>query len=205
MANPSEHPSYVAFKKVFGQEKNKEILIEFLNDLLEGPDLVYLLEANYISSDLVDDPSHAVMVQCLDQYKRSYVIEIHLIKDIKEKREPSSELAYQRTEEMYERDGKKVWYVFISILEFAILPGDNGRVKIDFTAPRIEDEDNPIEVFRGITMELPKFEKQVWELSSKLDHWYYFLRYGLPESRKDYPKAVRVYPMLRRAYEALLE
>ncbi len=50
-------PKNVAFRKVFGTEKNKDILIHFLNDMLKFKERKPIIEVQFLKS--IQDPEIA--------------------------------------------------------------------------------------------------------------------------------------------------
>ena len=186
-----------AFKKVFGQEKNKDILLGFLNDMLEHPDFGYLLEATYLDNEA----SNAVAIRCTDQYKRCYLIEVYFLKDPEHKRDPSSDEVYSRLLKGH-KQVQKMRYISITILAYTLFQAQE-EVRTDYTAETTKSKDNFIKDFNAVIIELPKFEKRVWELTSKLDYWYYYLKYGIEKKSETYSALIERHPMMKRAYEAL--
>lgn len=202
MMKPSGTQGRSVFKQVFGQEKNKDILVDFLNDVLERPDFIYILEATYLDSDVEDDTSNSIVLRCTDQYKRHFLLEIYLIKSPREKRNLSSDVVYNRLLGGEYAQSQKMRFIFMTILEFTLFHGED-EIRTDYTMETKKEKESCIDDIYAIIMELPKFNKEEWELTSKLDCWYYFLKHGLKQRPKTYPKLVRRYPMIRRAYEAL--
>jgi len=72
----------VAFKKIFGSEKNKDILIHFLNDILEFTNDNQITEVEFLTP--VQDPEIAakkqsiVDVLCKDKLGVQYIIEMQV-------------------------------------------------------------------------------------------------------------------------------
>ncbi|MEL6539443.1 MAG: PD-(D/E)XK nuclease family transposase [Bacteroidota bacterium] len=204
MISSSNQKSLSAFRKVFGQEKNKDILIGFLNDMLQEPEFVYILDAIYLDSDVADKTPDTIVVQCTDQYKRCLLIEIYIIKSPEQRRTPSGSGVYDRFLKKHGKKGEKAHFVFMTILEFTLFH-DIEELRSDFTADTKKSKDNCIEDMHAIIIELPKFEKEGWELKSSMDCWYYLLKHVLKGKPEACPKLAEKYPMIKRAYEALEE
>ncbi len=75
----------LTFKKVFGTERNKNILIHFLNDILgfTGIDTIQEVEflSTYMDPEVASDKQSIVDVLCKDSSGFRYVIEMQLARD----------------------------------------------------------------------------------------------------------------------------
>ena len=71
-----------AFKQVFGTEKNKDILIHFLNDMLLFKDMAEIREVEFLPT--IQDPEIAVHKQsivdilCKDECGRRHIVEMQV-------------------------------------------------------------------------------------------------------------------------------
>jgi predicted transposase/invertase (TIGR01784 family) len=74
----------VAFKRIFGSEKNKDILIHFLNDMLVFKDKVPIEDVIFLSP--IQDPELAIKktsivdVLCKDSHGNTYIVEMQVAK-----------------------------------------------------------------------------------------------------------------------------
>ena len=202
MISPSNPQTPSTFRKVFGQEKNKDILIEFLNDLFESPEYGRILEATYLDSDIASETPNFILTHCIDQYKRPYLIEVCYISDPKAKRSPAGEEIYSKLSKGH-KQAQKLRYVIIFILSYQIFPEHLEKVRTDYTAKLKKVQENFLKDFHTIIIELPKFKQEVGELRTKLDYWYYYLKYGLDKHAEAPPALVEGYPLMKRVYEAL--
>jgi hypothetical protein len=70
----------VAFKKIFGTEKNKDILIHFLNDMLVFKEKKPIVDVSFLKTmqdpDISSKKTSVVDVLCTDQDKNTYVVEM---------------------------------------------------------------------------------------------------------------------------------
>ncbi|MGI2298261.1 PD-(D/E)XK nuclease family transposase [Candidatus Cardinium hertigii] len=70
----------VAFRKIFGSEKHKDILIHFINDVLDLKESDKVKEVRFLST--IQDPDIAckkesiVDVLCTDQYGKQIIVEM---------------------------------------------------------------------------------------------------------------------------------
>ena len=73
-----------AFKRIFGTQKNKDILIHFLNDMLGFSGQESIKEVTFIKND--QDPviyaakQSAVDVLCTDELGKHYIVEMQVAK-----------------------------------------------------------------------------------------------------------------------------
>ncbi len=75
----------LTFKKIFGTEKNKNILIHFLNDILGFTEINTIQEVEFLSTimdpEIASDKQSIVDVLCRDSSGARYVIEMQLTRD----------------------------------------------------------------------------------------------------------------------------
>jgi predicted transposase/invertase (TIGR01784 family) len=166
------------FKWLFGNEKHKDILIKFLNDLID--DLAYpIVKIEYrnlekLGLNIID--RRAVFdVYCTDSNNDHFIVELQRSKQkfFKDRSVyytsfPIQEQA-QKGSWNYELD--KVY--FIALLEFNIDDDENYIKKVS-----LYDEYTKKQFYDKLTyyyIEMPKFKKTEQELSTHLDEWLYIL------------------------------
>src|SRR5271170_3706178 len=72
----------VAFKKIFGTEKNKDILIHFLNDMITFKERIPIVEVTFLKP--IQDPIAAskktsvVDIYCTDEKGHTYIVEMQV-------------------------------------------------------------------------------------------------------------------------------
>ena len=75
----------VAFRKVFGTEKNKDILIHFLNDMITFKENAPIVSVTFLKT--VQDPETAmkktsvVDILCRDEKNNLYIVEMQVAKE----------------------------------------------------------------------------------------------------------------------------
>ena len=76
----------VCFKRVFGSEKNKDILIHFLNDMLEFKEHLPIKEVKFLKTiqepEIAAHKTSIVDVLCTDEKKNQYIVEIQEVKKL---------------------------------------------------------------------------------------------------------------------------
>ena len=104
----------VAFKKIFGTEKNKDILIHFLNDMITFKEGAHIKDVTFLKT--VQDPETAakktsiVDILCVDEKGNHYIVEMQVAKEKGfEKRAQlyaSKAWSMKLTQVVYESEGK---------------------------------------------------------------------------------------------------
>ena len=84
----SEHSRFLdpkndfAFKRIFGREENKDILIAFLNDMLDHHYIGQIVAVTFLLTiqdpDTVDQKESLLDVLCEDQLGRQYIVEMQI-------------------------------------------------------------------------------------------------------------------------------
>ena len=172
------------FKKIFGEELNKALLIDFLNELLRSEEST-IVDLEYLTNEQLGySPAvrRAVFdIHCRSQDGEQFIVEM------------------QKTRQKYFKD-RSVYYA-----TFPIRSGGDAPGNWDFQLPRVymvavldfvfnEDENDP-DKFRYdvklsdvdtnmvfydkltfIYLEMPKFSKGPGELESHFDKWLYALK-----------------------------
>ena len=170
-----------AFKKIFGSENSRDILISFLNAVLEL-DHPYLIQEvdildPYLAPKIQGVKDTYLDVRVRDEKGRSYVIEMQVLNVAGfEKR-----ILYNACKAYVNQIGRGEHYtelcevIAITITDFVMfeeLAGIQSRF-------RMRAEENP-EIYHGdlelIFVELPKFRKGEEDLESVYDKWLYFMK-----------------------------
>lgn len=171
----------LVFKKLFGTEKNKELLISFLNSILNRKNDKIITDV-----DFTDPHNHqpsaqlklsVVDVRCTDKAGNTYIVEMQV--------NPQSDFlarchyytACSLSLQLKKGDAyeKLLPVIFIGITDFAIFPDHNRYLShyhlLDSTdyICRLHHEEYHF-------IELPKFTKKIDELIDISDKWIYFLK-----------------------------
>ena len=192
----------IAFRKIFGNENRKEVLISFLNAvlLLENDKKIISVDilTPYQLPALKGGKVTILDVKAKDQSDKSYIIEMQVAEvDGFDKR-----VLYYASKSYSSQIDRGDLYkklnptFFIGILDFEITQNQDyiSRHKII----DIETGENFIKDIEFNFIELPKFNKTENELTTVVDQWVYFLKNAedlklIPENVKD--------EGLRNAYE----
>lgn len=184
----------VAFRKIFGNENRKEVLISFLNAVLllqENHKIVNVeILTPYQLPDLKGGKVTIVDVKAKDQNNKTYIVEMQVAEvDGFDKRvlyyASKSYSAQIERGDQYEKLNPTY---FIGILDFEVTrnPSYINRHKII----DIETNENYIKDIEFNFIELPKFNKKEDELISVIDQWIYFIKNAenlevIPDNVKD--------------------
>jgi predicted transposase/invertase (TIGR01784 family) len=184
----------MAFRKIFGNENRKEVLISFLNAilLLENDKKIANVEilTPYQLPALKGGKVTIVDVKAKDQNGKEYIVEMQVAElDGFDKRvlyyASKSYSSQIERGDLYEKLNPTF---FIGILDFEITQNNNyiSRHKII----DIQTGENLISDIEFTFIELPKFNKNETELTSIVDQWVYFIKNAenlnvIPENVQD--------------------
>ncbi|GFR32249.1 uncharacterized protein TNCT_165671 [Trichonephila clavata] len=176
----------LSFKKIFGSEKNKNILIHFLNDILGFSGGNEIKEIEFLSTimdpEIASDKQSIVDVLCKDSIGHRFVIEMQLARDkgFEKRAQLYAAKAYSRQLD------KSVDYVSTHNIRDV---KTNGHYLKDF---------------QFVFIELPKFTKsRVEQLESIVDRWLFFFKYAEETTDEDLRKNSRKSTNNKLAYDEL--
>ncbi|WP_265017314.1 Rpn family recombination-promoting nuclease/putative transposase [Wolbachia endosymbiont (group A) of Epistrophe grossularia] len=187
----------LCFKKIFGTEKNKNILIHFLNDILGFAEASAIQEVEFLSTimdpEIASDKQSIVDVLCKDSIGNRFVIEMQLARDkgFEKRAQLYAAKAYSRQLDKSGNyiDLKKVF--FIAISNCNLLPEEVGYISY-------------LKDFQFVFIELPKFTKsKVEQLESIVDRWLFFFKYAEETTDEDLKKIAEKAPIIKLAYDEL--
>ena len=198
----------VAFKKIFGTEKNKDILIHFLNDMLTFKEGSRIQNVTFLKTN--QDPVTAakktsiVDILCKDEKGNTYIVEMQVAKEkgFEKRAQYYASKAYISQAHVggEYQDLKEV--IFLAISDFIMFP-QKKDYKSDHVILDKESYENDLKDFSFTFLELPKFNKDVDHLSNMIEKWSYFFKHAEETSKEDWQKLIAHDPILERAYEEL--
>ncbi len=167
------------FKWIFGTEEHKDLLISFLNDLLdiESP-IVSITYRNLEKLGLnVIDRKAVFDIFCTDENNNNFIVELQRGKQKYFK----DRSVYYTSFPIQEQSKKGDWdyslnkIFFVGILEFELenTPKDKYLSKVQLCD--VDSKDIFFDKLTYYYIEMPKFQKSEEELSSHLEYWLYFL------------------------------
>ncbi|MDN5247598.1 MAG: Rpn family recombination-promoting nuclease/putative transposase [Wolbachia endosymbiont of Tyrophagus putrescentiae] len=204
----------VSFKRIFGTEKNKDILIHFLNDILINDTLAHLelqkiQEVEFLST--VQDPDIAakkqsiVDVLCRDINGTQYIIEMQVAKTkgFEKRAQYYAAKAYSRQAEKGDQYYNLKEIIFIAIADYLVFPNKTGYLSYHSILDMNTYESN-LKDFCFVFIELPKFSKtREDELSNIVEKWAYFFRYAAETRESDLERIIGSDEIIKRAYKEL--
>jgi len=171
----------IAFRKIFGNENKKEILISLLNAVLELPkgkkikkieikDPFQLPEIKHLKSSILD-------VRVTDERDISYIVEMQVEElDRFDKRvQYYTAKQYSAQIEKGEDYPKLNQVIFIGILDFTFFDDDTEYITRHRTV-NVRTQKSKLNGMEYNFVELPKFTKELNSCKSLVDKWIYFIK-----------------------------
>jgi len=169
------------FKKIFGSEVNKDLLIDFLNELLKGKEVIK--DLSYLKNEHLGNTStdrKAVFdLYCENPQGEKFIIELQKVEQefFKDRSIYYSTFAIQEQAKKGEDWKYELKHVYtIGILDFEFKSIETNKVE---SYVQLMDKDT-CEVFYDkltfIYLEMPKFKKTEEELETHFDKWLYIIR-----------------------------
>jgi len=171
------------FKKLFGEELNKDLLLDFLNELLSAEqgritDLTYL-KTEYVGYTLSDRKA-VFDLYCENEKGEKFIVELQKTKQkfFKER------TLYYSTLPIREQAVKNEWdfslkavYV-IAILDFVFDEdkSESQKYRYDVKLTDIDTKKVFYDKLTFIYLEMPKFNKTIEEIETRFEKWLYVLR-----------------------------
>lgn len=197
-----------AFKKIFGTEKNKDILIHFLNDMVTFKEKYPIQDVTFLKT--VQDPETAakktsiVDILCRDEKGNQYIVEMQVVKEKGFEKRAQYYAAKAYVSQMVEKgkyeDLKEV--IFLALTDFIMFP-QTKEYKSEHVILDIETHNHHLRDFSFTFFELPKFTKNMNELTNVVEKWLYFFKHAEETSEKDLHTIIGHDDIIERAYEEL--
>ncbi|MEA1915901.1 MAG: Rpn family recombination-promoting nuclease/putative transposase [Campylobacterota bacterium] len=172
----------LAFKKIFGDINHKNILISFLNSVLdfkEGRTIIDVSLANPYQRPKIPELKETILdIKAKNKNGDTFIVEMQK-KDLGDFTKRSLYYTSKAYIEQLPKGNdytvlKKVY--FIGILNFNIF--DNREFVSRHLIINQETKSQDLDDFEFSFIELPKFTKEIETLSSTLDRWIYFLKHA---------------------------
>ena len=203
----------VAFKKIFGSEKNKDILMHFLNDILEFTGDSQIKHVEFLSTiqdaDIASKKQSIVDVLCKDKVGVQYIIEMQVdpTMGFEKRAQYYAAKAYCRqTNRGKKEDGKYSnlkEIIFIAIADCILFPEKKEYISRHIILDKNTHE-HDLKDFFFTFIELPKFDKDKVEMLKNItEKWCYFFKYAKETNKEDLEKIIGSDLVIQRAYEAL--
>jgi len=188
MSNLQNTPVFInpftdfGFKKIFGEEANKDLLIDFLNGVLSSENQL-ITELTYKNGEQLGesgiDRNVVFDLYCQNDRGEKFIVELQKAKQSFFK----DRMLYYSSFSIQEQGKKGPWnyklqkvYV-IGILDFII--DEENKEKIVFSHNRLMDKDRKTTFSKKlnfVTLQMPNFTKEVDELETNFEKWLYVIK-----------------------------
>ena len=196
----------IAFRKIFGDENKKEILISFLNNLLNfagtTKEIIDLTIADPYQVPKLKDLKQTILdIKAVDKRNIHYIIEMQVIHTAAFEKK----VMYYVSKAYYQQLDKADDYpklnqvIFLGFLDFVLF-----KESPNYTTRHLILEENTnghyFKDFELNFVELPKFNKGLGELPDVKDKWIYFVKNA--SDMTIIPKEMQEPKEIREAFEA---
>lgn len=193
-----------AFKRIFGSEQNKDILISFLNGLLyEGNSIIEDLDIlnPYQAPRIRGVKDTYLDVKALLNNQETVIIEMQVlnVEGFEKRILYNAAKAYSMQLEIgqeYTRLNPVIALTITDFEMFANLPKPLSRFILKEREYLV---DYPIYDIELVFVELPKFAKEIDEVETLTEQWIYFLKSAAKV--KEVPEKIGRVPEIRKAFE----
>lgn len=171
------------FKKLFGEEPNKDLLLDFLNELLreEQGEIVELtyLKSEHLGASIIDRKA-IFDLYCENEKGEKFIVELQKTKQSFFK----DRTIYYSTFPIREQAKRADWdyelkaVYTIAILDFVFDEDKSEGTKFRYNVKLTDVDTNKVfyDKLTFIYLEMPKFNKSLEELETRFDKWLYVLR-----------------------------
>jgi predicted transposase/invertase (TIGR01784 family) len=171
------------FKKLFGEECNKDLLLDFLNELLhkeEGK----IVSLSYLKNEMLGvsaaDRKAVFDIHCENDKGEKFIVEIQKTKQtfFKDRTLYYSTFPITRQAIQGEWNFELKAVYMVAILNFVFEEGKNDIDKYRYNVMLSDIETHKIfyDKLTFIYLEMPKFTKKVEELKTRFEKWLYVLK-----------------------------
>ncbi|WPY01596.1 PD-(D/E)XK nuclease family transposase (plasmid) [Candidatus Trichorickettsia mobilis] len=203
----------VAFRRIFGSEKNQDILIHFINDVLELKDGDKIKEITFLPTITVPEiaakKQSVIDVLCKDENGVQLIIEMQVSpqEGFEKRAQYYAAKAYSRQLNKGKEEGARYIdlkaVIFIAISDNIIFK-DKIFYKSDHIILDKESYAHDLKDFSFTFIELPKFKiTNIDLLTNIIEKWCYFFKHAGETSEADLRKLIGSDNIIERAYEEL--
>jgi predicted transposase/invertase (TIGR01784 family) len=172
------------FKRLFGEEPNKDLLLDFLNELLKDEqgtitELTYLKNENIGTTEL--NRKAIFDLYCTNEKGERFIVEIQKTKQkffkdrtIYYSTFPIQEQAKKGSE--WDFGLEKVYTIAILDFEFDDDKKYPDKFRYDVKLKELEINEVFSDKLNFIYLEMPKFNKHIDELETRFDKWLYLIK-----------------------------
>ena len=172
----------LAFKRIFGNAKKKNILISFLNSILHLDGEKTVTDVTLLNPSQVPHIAGAketiLDVRCHDQSGAEYIVEMQVLQQYCFDLRVLDYVSKADTRQLEKgMSGAKLEpIIFLGILNFDF--SKNNHYRSTYKVCGIETQEHIFRDFCFTFVELPKFTKEEKDLETVEDKWIYFLKHA---------------------------
>ncbi len=197
-----------AFKKLFGSEENKDLLISLLNAIISKDDKITEVELKnpYNLADYRAGKMSILDIKACDESGRWFNVEMQINEDLNFDKRSIYYWAKLVTEQLSEgMMFKKLKKTFsINILDFNFIPDvDDFHNLYKIANVSTGKDDGLHDIFELHYIELNKFTKEYHELADALDRWSVFFTRAHELDKADIPKELAADKAITKAIQAV--
>jgi predicted transposase/invertase (TIGR01784 family) len=198
----------VAFKKIFGTEKNKDILIHFLNDMITFKEHKPIVDVTFLKTvqdpEIMSKKTSIVDILCKDESGNTYIVEMQIAKErgFEKRAQYYASKAYisQTNVGGQYHDLKEI--IFLAISDYVMFPNKSEYIS-DHVILDKKTHENDLKDFSFTFVELAKFDKTVDQLKTVTDKWSYFFKHAEETSNEDIHKIIGNDQIFEKAFHEL--
>ena len=167
------------FKKLFGEEGNKNLLMDFLNQILPEKHQISDLEFQNVAvlPDGLDERKAFFDIHCQAKSGERFIVEMQKARVDFFKDRSLYYLSYP----IRDQAQRGPWnfalspIYFIAIMDFEYDKAEQTKFRRDIC---LKDQDSELfyDKLQLTFLQMPAFKKQEWELETRFDKWAYFLK-----------------------------
>jgi predicted transposase/invertase (TIGR01784 family) len=196
------------FKRLFGTEQHKDILIAFLNSVFEGvqapiEDLSFI--PTHQNPEIAALRESVIDVMCRSTDGREFIIEMQCTRD-----SSFIQRACMYVAKAYcSQDISGGYRALKPVIFFALIKGklfpQKAHYPLHYQLRELYDGECDIQEFSFSFLELGKINKKLEDSKTIVEKWAYFFQKATETSPEDLPKITQNYPPLQSAYRVLAE
>jgi len=190
------------FKKLFGEEANKDLLIDFLNAVLPPENKIAHLEfrnSEQLPDNIVDRKA-VFDIACTGEDGQMFTVEMQKAKQLyfKDRALFYSAFPIQRQAQRGDWNFKLNPVFLVAVLDFEYDEKEERRKIYWLVSLKDQDGDEFTDRLKMVFLQMPLFTKTESELETQKDKWLFFLK-NL-EDFEDIPSVLRM-PVFEKAFE----
>ena len=198
----------VAFRKIFGTEKNQDILIRLLNDVIIFQENRPITKVTFLKTvqdpDIAAQKTSIVDILCEDDLGCKYIVEMQVAKTagFEKRAQYYASKAYCCQVHVGGAYHTLKEVIFLAIADYIMFP-EKQDYKSDHILLDKKTLEHNLKDFSYTFIELPKFTKTIDELDTFTEKWCYFFRHAEETSPEDLKKLIGNDEILERVYHEL--